>query len=111
MVISLALRLSCSSASRFIVSFIWEYFLNTAEQTSLGNGEPSRRLRGHRLARVVHFAENEKQLGSHARIWILREAFWRDGAARFEREDVDTGKHGRAHEIGGGEQEHNNRCI
>src|SRR5580698_4912387 len=31
MSISLARRLICCSASRFIASFIWEYFLNTSE--------------------------------------------------------------------------------
>src|ERR1700683_3316489 len=76
---------------------------DSRKQTALGNGEPSGRFGWHRFARVTHFSYDEKQLGSQARIGILRKVFRRDGAARFEREDVNTGKYGRANKIGGGE--------
>src|ERR1019366_4888461 len=78
---------------------------DSCEQTALGNREPIGSLGGHGLARVVHFADDKKEVGSLAGIGILGKATWRDAAARFQSKDVEAGKHGRADQVSGGEQE------
>ena len=78
---------------------------DSREQTALGNREPRGSLGGHRLARVMYFADDKKEVVSRAGIGILGKASWRDGAARFESEDVEAGKRGRADEVRSGEQE------
>src|SRR5713101_9157542 len=53
----------------------------------------------------MHFAHDKKEIVSLARIGIMREASWRDGAARFQSEDVEARKGRRAHKVRGAEQE------
>jgi len=78
---------------------------DSREQTALGDREPRGSLGGHRFARVVHFADDKKEVVSLTGIGILGKATWRDGAARFQSEDVEAGKRRRAHQVRGGEQE------
>src|SRR6202795_633372 len=70
---------------------------DSREQTTLGNGEPRGSLGGYGLARVVYLADDKKELVSLTGIGILGKATRRDGAARFQSEDVETGKRRRAH--------------
>src|SRR6202035_5779042 len=78
---------------------------DSGEQTALGNREPRGSLGGYRLSRVVHFADEKKEVFSLTGIGILGKATWRDGAARFQSKDVEAGKRRRAHQVRGGEQE------
>ena len=72
---------------------------DSREQTALGNREPRGSLGGHRLARVVHFADDKKEVVSLTGIGILGKASWRDGAARFQSKDVEAGKRRRADQV------------
>src|SRR5258708_21891212 len=78
---------------------------NSGEQTTLGNREPKGSLGRHRFARVVHLADDKKEVIALTGIRILGKTSWRDGLAGFQSKDVEARKRGRADEVWCGEQE------
>src|SRR5258708_9429251 len=79
---------------------------NAGEQSALGNREPRGGLGRHRFARVVHLADDKKEVIPFTGIGILGKASWRDGLTGFQSKDVEARKHGRADEVWRGKQEH-----
>src|SRR5258706_7657887 len=77
---------------------------NSGEQTALGNREPRGSLGRHRFARVVHLADDKKEVIPLTGIGILGKASWRDVLAGPERKDVEARKHGGAEKVWRGEQ-------
>src|SRR6266702_1700825 len=65
---------------------------NSGEQTTLGNREPKGSLGRHRFARVVHLADDKKEVIPLTGIGILRKASWRDGLADFQSKDIKARK-------------------
>src|SRR5258708_26376854 len=78
---------------------------NSGEQTPLRNREPGGSLGRHGFARVVHLADNKKEVIPLTGIGILGKASWRDALAGFQSKDVEARKHGRADDVWRGEQE------
>jgi len=56
-------------------------------------------LAGHRFARVVHLADDKKEVIPLTGIGILGKASWRDVLAGPERKDVEARKHGGAEKV------------
>ena|SRR5438105_4416822 len=61
----------------------------SGEQSSLGNGEPVRRLAGTRLARVVYLAYHQEKFIAFPWIGIWRQMAGRDALAVFQRRDIE----------------------